>query len=92
MKFIFNKKKLHNISFVKNCCRAQKSKLMPIIKCTMLLKQLYYMYYNTRPKNAPKGFIIVCFHLIVFSLYVFDILNIYYQLHSQDHQMLHNYE
>jgi hypothetical protein len=21
----------------------------------MLLEQLYYMYYNTRPKNAPKG-------------------------------------
>jgi hypothetical protein len=21
----------------------------------MLLKQLYCMYYNTRPKNAPKG-------------------------------------
>jgi hypothetical protein len=28
----------------------------------MLLEQLYYMYYNTRPKSAPKGVTIVCFH------------------------------
>jgi len=28
----------------------------------MLLEQLYYMYYNIRPKNAPKGVTIMCFH------------------------------
>jgi hypothetical protein len=28
----------------------------------MLLEQLYYMYYNTKPKSAPKGVIVVCFH------------------------------
>ncbi len=28
----------------------------------MLLEQLYYMYYNTRPKSAPWGVTIVCFH------------------------------
>ncbi len=26
------------------------------------LEQLYYMYYNTRPKSAPKGVIVTCFH------------------------------
>ncbi len=26
------------------------------------LEQLYNMYYNTRPKNAPKGVTITCFH------------------------------
>jgi hypothetical protein len=24
------------------------------IKFTMLLEELYYMYFNTRPKSAPK--------------------------------------
>jgi hypothetical protein len=28
----------------------------------MLLKQLYYMYYNTKPKSFPKRFIVMCFH------------------------------
>jgi hypothetical protein len=38
--------------------------LIPKIKCTMFLKQLYYVYYNIGPKSAPKGVIVVCFHLI----------------------------
>jgi len=28
----------------------------------MLLEQLYYMYYNTKPKSVPKGVVVVCFH------------------------------
>ncbi len=28
----------------------------------MLLEQLYCMYYNIRPKNAPKGVTLMCFH------------------------------
>jgi len=28
----------------------------------MVLEQLYYMYYNTKPKSVPKGVIVVCFH------------------------------
>ncbi len=27
------------------------------------MEQLYYMYYNIKPKSAPKGFTIMCFHL-----------------------------
>jgi hypothetical protein len=30
----------------------------------MLLKQLYYKYYNIRPKSASKGVTVVCFHPI----------------------------
>jgi hypothetical protein len=64
MKFIIILKIiLHNINSVK-IIRAQKPKLIPKIKCTMLLEYLYYMYYNTWPKNAPKGVTVVCFHLI----------------------------
>ncbi len=43
-------------------CRAQKSKLILKIKYIMLLEQLYYMYYNTTPKSAPKRSIVMCFH------------------------------
>jgi hypothetical protein len=47
MKFIIiSKIILHNINFVK-IIRAQKPKLIPKIKCTILLEQLYCMYYNT---------------------------------------------
>ncbi len=42
--------------------RAQKPKLIPKIKCTIFLEQFYCMYYNTRPKNGPKGVIVVCLH------------------------------
>jgi hypothetical protein len=28
------------------------------------LEQLYYMYYNTKPKNALKGVNVMCFHPI----------------------------
>ncbi len=45
-----------------NCSKAQKPKLIPKIKCIIFLEQLYCMYYNTRPKSAPKGVTIVCFH------------------------------
>jgi hypothetical protein len=41
---------------------AQKSNLIPKIKCTILLEQLYCMYYNTRPKSAQNEVIIMCFH------------------------------
>jgi hypothetical protein len=36
----------------------------------MLLEQLYYMYYNTRAKSAPKGVTIVFFtlHVIVIDV------------------------
>jgi hypothetical protein len=34
----------------------------------MLLEQLYFMYYNTRPKSAPKGVIVVRFHLDIKSV------------------------
>ncbi len=55
---------LHNIEFLKTTkCPTQKSKLIPKIKCTILLKQLYYMYYNMRPKSAPNGVTVMCFHL-----------------------------
>jgi uncharacterized protein involved in tolerance to divalent cations len=37
------------------------------IKCTILLEQLYCIYYNTEPKNAPKGVTIVCFHSVTWS-------------------------
>jgi hypothetical protein len=49
---------------------AQKPKLIPKIKCTTLLEQLYYMYCNTRPKSASKGVTKVCFH--PFSTYTFS--------------------
>jgi hypothetical protein len=35
---------------------------MPKIKCTILLEQLYCMYYNTKPKSAQNKVTIVCFH------------------------------
>jgi len=31
----------------------------------MLLKQLYYMYYNIKPKSPPKGVAIMCFHPLI---------------------------
>jgi hypothetical protein len=37
-----------------NNCRAQKSRLIPKVKCTIFLEQLYYMYYKTRPKSASQ--------------------------------------
>jgi hypothetical protein len=40
--------------------RPKKKILVPKIKCTTLLKQLYCMYYNTRPKSAPEG----CHHSV----------------------------
>ncbi len=65
MKFIIILKiLLHNIKFKKpNNCPTQKPKLIPKIKCTIFLQQLYYMYYNIRPKNAPNGVTVMCFHL-----------------------------
>jgi hypothetical protein len=42
--------------------KAQKSNLIPKIKCTILLEQLYYIYYNIRLENAQKGITVVCFH------------------------------
>ncbi len=30
------------------------------------------MYYNIRPKNAPKGVTIVCFHPIIFLILLDD--------------------
>jgi len=54
-------KKLHNIYFCKNKNhKAQKPKLIPKIKCTILLEQLYYIYYNIKPENAQKGVIAMC--------------------------------
>jgi hypothetical protein len=50
---------LHNISFLKLIIVGPKK----IIKWTILLKQIYYMYYNTIPKSAQKQVTIVCFHL-----------------------------
>jgi hypothetical protein len=41
---------------------AQKLKLISKIKCTIILEQLYYMYYNMKPKTTPKGVIVMCFH------------------------------
>jgi hypothetical protein len=59
---------LHNISFIKIVfVGPKKPNLIPKIKCTMLLEQLYYMYYNTRPKNAPKGISVMCFHIFKFT-------------------------
>jgi hypothetical protein len=34
----------------------------------MLLEQLYYMYYNTKPKSARKGVTVMCFHPIATQL------------------------
>jgi hypothetical protein len=50
---------------------AQKPKLIPKIKCIILLEQFYCMYYNIRPKNVPKGVTVVCFHLshVITNLY-----------------------
>ncbi len=62
---------LYNCFCKNNNCRAQKSKPIPKIKCTIILEQLYCINYNTRPKNAPKGVIVMCFHpayvIITFS-------------------------
>jgi hypothetical protein len=33
----------------------QKPEFIPKIKCTILLEQVYYMYYNTKFKSVPKG-------------------------------------
>jgi hypothetical protein len=41
--------------FKNNCCKAQKPTLIPKIKCTMFLEQLYGMYYNTNPKMSQRG-------------------------------------
>ncbi len=35
--------------------QSQKPNLLPKIKCIMLLKKLYCMYYNSKPKSALKG-------------------------------------
>jgi hypothetical protein len=54
---------LHNINFeIFFYCRVKKPKLIPKIKCAMLLKQLYYMYNNIKPKNVPKRITVMCFH------------------------------
>jgi hypothetical protein len=45
----------------KNNYRAQKPKLIPKIKCTILVEQLYCMFYNINPKSAQRG------HYSVFS-------------------------
>jgi uncharacterized protein involved in tolerance to divalent cations len=37
------------------------------IKFTILLEQLYCIYYNIGPKSAPKGVTIVSFHPITWS-------------------------
>jgi hypothetical protein len=55
---------LHNINFVKIIVERPKKKLIPEIKCTMLLEQLYYMYNNIKSKSVPKGVNVVCFHPI----------------------------
>jgi hypothetical protein len=38
----------------------------------MILEQLYYMYYNNRPKSAPNGVIVVYFHLLVYLIICCD--------------------
>ncbi len=40
----------------------------------MLLEQLYYMYYNIKPKTAPKGVTIMCFHMSYMYYYFSQIL------------------
>ncbi len=37
------------------------------IKCTIILEQLYCIYYNIGPKSVPKGVTIVCSHLVTWS-------------------------
>jgi hypothetical protein len=53
---------IYIIKFVLKNYRAQKPKLIPKIKCTILVEQLYCIYYNIKSKSAPKGVTIVCFH------------------------------
>ncbi len=63
MKFNVNVIKMKRWPYYKSKnYKAQKPKLIPKIKCTILLVQLYYIYYNIRPKNAQKGVIVLCFH------------------------------
>ncbi len=50
------------MNFKNNCCRAQKSELIPKFNCTTLLEYLYCMYNNTKPKSVPKGVTIMYFH------------------------------
>jgi hypothetical protein len=68
---------LHNIIFVKVIIvGVQKPKFIPKIKCTILLKQLYYMWHNTIPKNAQKGVTIMCFHPKLKTIFVVTITRI----------------
>ncbi len=64
MKFIIILKIiLHNIIFINNNYKAQKPKLIPKMKYTILLEQLYYiLYYITKPNSAQKGVTTMCFH------------------------------
>jgi len=61
---------LHNISFVNIIIVGLKNQdwypKLNVPWCTMLLGQLYYMYYNIKTKSAPKGITVVCFHPIVY--------------------------
>jgi hypothetical protein len=41
--------------FLNNNFSVQKPNLIPKIKWKIILEQLYYMYFNTKPKNAQKG-------------------------------------
>ncbi len=53
--------------------RPKSAKLMPKLKCTILLKQLYYIYYDMRPKSAPNGVIVMCFHpkYLLFNIFLY---------------------
>ncbi len=63
MKFIYYfESNVTYLQFCKIIVLGPKPKLIPKIKCTMLLEQLYCMYYNTKPKSGPKGVTLVCFH------------------------------
>jgi hypothetical protein len=61
MTFIIIFKKLHNINFVKIIVVGPKTFWYPKLNVPWFWNN-YCMYYNIKPKSAPKGATIVCFH------------------------------
>jgi hypothetical protein len=52
----------------------QKPKFISKINFTILLEQIYYIYYNTKFKSVPKRVTIECFHPKIMILSMFYII------------------
>ncbi len=61
------------------------------IKCTIFLKQLYYVYYNTKSKSATKGITVVCFYLNLEDQKKLNFLIKFFFFHENKIEKLVNY-